>query len=246
MRHTKTDKHVYLPEYFENPPYRDIIFRQIYSVLVNYMKKPYYLILIVLGISLLVFGVIVYRNTDSTEEFRIERAELFDRLSNSKGYAYATLKYPSELLIKEEAVISLEIMPDKNLKNILEHGVAIDTLISPKRLVLSSERRQLEAVSASGTTISWRIKATRLGTSSATVSLGLSDLRTDITIYPITPQHTFQINIPVVETKSKASFGEYIGPIMIAVGSLSLLAGFVIASKDFDKATKQSRKKNKR
>jgi len=210
------------------------------------MKKPYYLILIVLGISLLIFGLIIYRNTDSTEEFRIKRTELHDRLANSNGYVSATLQYPSELLINEESLISLELVPDKNMKKILEHGVAIDTLISPTRLVLSTKSRQLEPISDSVTVISWRIKATRLGTSSATVSLGLSDLRTDPTIYPISPQHNFKINIPVVETKTKASFAEYIGPILMAVGGTSLLIGFILASKDFDQAGKQAKKKKKR
>lgn len=210
------------------------------------MKKPYYLLLIALGITLFVVGIIVNKNTNTTEEYRVERTEIYDRILKSNGYVNATLQYPAELLINEEDLISLELVPDKNVKTVLSQGMSIDTLIAPKRLTSKSERRQILPINEGGTVITWSIQGTRVGPSSATVSLGLTDSRTDPTLYPIAPQHRFEINIPVVETKTKASFTEYIGLIMIPAGGVSLLLGFIIAGKDFDQASKQTKKKRKK
>lgn len=207
------------------------------------MKKPYYLILIILGVTLVVFGALVYRNTETTVKVHLKSTDIYDLLFDSKGYAKLELEYPAELLKDEEGTITLKVAPDSNLKKVLSQGLTIDTLISPTRLTTSSERRQTKAIDAGGTIITWTVKSSRLGPTHTKLSFGLSDSRTDPKLYPLAAQDEFELDIPIVEVKSKAKFTEFIGPILLGMGGISLIAGFVLAGKDFDQANKKKKTK---
>lgn len=210
------------------------------------MKKPYYLILIVLGITLLIFGIFVNRNNPGIQTTQVQTTQLPDIVLGTDGFVEASVTYPSELALEEEGIITLKVVPDKKVKDALDQGLTIDSQLSANPLKTSSERRQHLPVQAQGTEISWTVSGNLLIPSKVKLSLGLADHRTDPTKYPISPQHQFEFNIPVVETKSKTTFKQVLGPLMMGSGGVMLVVGFILASKDFDQATKPKKKKSKR
>jgi len=77
------------------------------------MKKPYYLILIALGIALIITGAIVFNRTEFVNPTKIEQVKVFDLIHHSGGYVNIAVEHPSELLPKEEAQITLTASPDE-------------------------------------------------------------------------------------------------------------------------------------
>jgi|LSQX01.3.fsa_nt_gb hypothetical protein len=210
------------------------------------MKKPYYLILIVLGITLLIFGIFVNRNNPGIQTKQVQTTQLPDIVLGTDGFVEASVTYPSELTLEEEGIITLKVVPDKKVKDALDQGLTIDSQLSANPLKTRSDRRQNMPVQARGTEISWTVSGNLLIPAKVKLSLGLADQGTDPTKYPLSPQHHFEFNIPVVESKSKTTFKQVLGPLMMGFGGAMLIVGFIMASKDFDQAAKPKKKKSKR
>lgn len=210
------------------------------------MKKPYYLILIALGIALIITGAIVFNRTEFVNPTKIEQVKVFDLIHHSGGYVNIAVEHPSELLPKEEAQITLTASPDEKIRAVIDKGFMLDSVMNSSRLTTSTERRQTIQLKDGSSQIIWQIKAAIIGDAQVKVSLAVDDPRSNTDLYPLIPQENVEFFIPIVDAKTEPKVSDYLGHIMIGFGVIILVAGFIIASKDFDKAIKNQKKKSKK
>lgn len=207
------------------------------------MKKNLYLLLIFLGVTAFIIGVFVYNRTEPIERFKTETAVVHDIIHDSKGTVNLTVEYPTEIMPEKDGIITLYATPDAKVTKILDKNLTIDAYLATMRLTTSAERRQVTSLMEKGTKITWAVSSKTVVNGKARVSVGLSDARTDPTLYPIAPQHHFNFDIKVVEQISQPGFAHYLPYILMAIGAALLVYGFVLASKDFDAHIKESRKR---
>lgn len=207
------------------------------------MKKNLYLLLIILGVTAFIFGVFLYNKTEPFVTTKVINASVNDVIHDSNGSVNLSVEYPAELTPGENGTVTLKASPDSKVQKILDKNLTIDAYMATLRMTSAADRRQTTALLAKDTQINWDISSKVVVDGKARVSVGLSDARSNPELYPLAPQHHFELTIPVVEKKSQPNLMHYLHFVLMGIGVVLLVVGFVQASRDFDAHIKESRKR---